>query len=170
MFLGLLHGDVADVFHRMSERLQAMLQSGDTQRGRTHIHSAAALAEGHRDSDDANLLCHAWNPRWFPPARRRQPVLRLHAIYHPRERNDFTDVLSSANPRYRAFQAQSEACVRNAAVTAKIQIPAERLFRAVAFAQPLSEQIVIGDAFAAANDFAVAFGREHVKSESQFGS
>ena len=78
-------------------------------------------------------------------------------------------MLSSANPRDRAFQAQSEAGVRNAAVTPEVQIPVERLFREVTFAQPFHEQIVVGNAFAAADDFAVAFGREHVKSESQFG-
>ena len=58
LFLGLFHGDVADVFDRMAERFQAMLQSGDAQRRGTHVHSAAALAEVHRNSDDANLLCH----------------------------------------------------------------------------------------------------------------
>src|ERR1700731_3669230 len=103
------------------------------------------------------------------PDNGRERVLRVHAIYHSRERNDFTDVFSSANPGHRAFQAQSEAGVRNASVTAKVQIPDERLFREVAFAQPLDEQIVVRDSFAAADDFAVALGREHVKSESQFG-
>src|SRR3979490_152181 len=95
--------------------------------------------------------------------------LRVHAIYHPGERNDFTDVLSSANPRDRAFQAQSEAGVRNAAVTPEVQIPGERLFREVTFAQPFHEQIVVGNAFAAADDLAVDFGRQHVKSESPLG-
>src|ERR1700730_14583966 len=103
------------------------------------------------------------------PDNGRERVLRVHAIYHPRERNDFTNVLSSANPCHRAFQAQSEACVRNAAVTAKVQIPPERFFREVTFAQPLDEQIVVRDAFTAADDFAVALGSEHVKSKRQLG-
>src|SRR6266699_7022909 len=103
------------------------------------------------------------------PEDGRERVLRVYAINHPGEGNHFTNVLSSANPRHRAFQAQSEAGVRNAAVTAKVQIPVERLFREITFAQPFHEQIVVGNAFAAADDFAVAFGREHVKSESQFG-
>ena len=55
LFLGLLHGNVADVFHRMAERLQALLESRDAQCGRAHVHTAAALAEVHRYSDDANF-------------------------------------------------------------------------------------------------------------------
>ena len=55
LLLGLLHGNVADIFHRVAQCLQALLQPRDAQRGRTHIHSAAALAEVHWYSDDANL-------------------------------------------------------------------------------------------------------------------
>ena len=96
-------------------------------------------------------------------------TLRIDAINHPREGNHFADVLSSANPCHRAFQAQSEARVRHAAVAAQVQIPAECLFGQIVFAQPLQQQIVVGDALAAADDFAVAFGGEHVESQRQLG-
>ncbi len=55
LFLGLFHGDVPDIFHRVAQRLQARLQAGNAQRRRTHVHTATALAEVHRYSDDANL-------------------------------------------------------------------------------------------------------------------
>ena len=38
------------------------------------------------------------------------------------------------------------------------------------FSQALNEQIVVVDALAAADDFAVAFGGEHVEGEGQFGT
>ena len=59
LLFGLLHGDVADVLDLVAELLQSRLQAGDAQRRRAHVHAAAALAEVHRHSDDANFLRHA---------------------------------------------------------------------------------------------------------------
>ena len=44
------------------------------------------------------------------------------------------------------------------------------MFGQVVFAQPLDQQVVIVDALAAADDFAIAFRREHVEGESQIGT
>src|SRR5579863_2011844 len=55
-FFGLLHFQVADVFHRQAEFLESGLKSGAAQGGGTHIHAAAALAEVHGYADDANFL------------------------------------------------------------------------------------------------------------------
>ena len=44
-------------------------------------------------------------------AKGQWPRLRIHAINHAREGNDFANVLGSANPGDGAFQAQAEAGV-----------------------------------------------------------
>ena len=78
-------------------------------------------------------------------------------------------MLSSANPGDGALQAQAEAGVRHAAVAAQVEIPLERFLGQIVFAQALDEQFVTGDALAAADDFAVAFGSEHVEAQRQLG-
>src|SRR5437660_3800924 len=97
------------------------------------------------------------------------PALRIHAINHAREGNDFANVFGAANPGDRALQAHSEAGVRNTAVAPKIEIPLERFFGQVVFAQAPQEQIVIVDALAAADDFAVTFRSDHVEGEASSG-
>src|SRR6266568_2552554 len=59
--------------------------------------------------------------------------------------------------------------MRHAAIAAQIEIPLERFFREVMFVQALHQQVVIVNALTAAADFAVAFGRKHVKSERELG-
>ena len=54
------------------------------------------------------------------------------------------------------------------AVPAQIEIPVERLTRQVVFFQALQQQIQIVDALAAADDFAVAFGRNEIHAQRQF--
>src|SRR6266849_6852605 len=93
--------------------------------------------------------------------------LRIYPVQHARERNHFANVLCPANPGYGALQAQTEARMRDAAVAAKIEIPLKSVFGEIVLAQALDEQIVIVDALAAADDFAVAFGREHVKGQRE---
>src|ERR1700756_3136283 len=58
-FFGLFYLDVADVLDLMAELLDARLQSGDAQRGGTHVDTPAALAEVHGDADDAYFLGHS---------------------------------------------------------------------------------------------------------------
>ncbi len=79
----------------------------------------------------------------FLRAPERQDGLRINAIDHPWEGDDLADVLSTANPRHRAFQAQAEAGVRHAAIAAQVEIPLERFFGQVVFAQALNEQVVV---------------------------
>src|ERR1700682_9525 len=98
------------------------------------------------------------------------PKLRIHAINHAREGDDFANVFGAANPCDRALEAHSEAGMRHAAVAAQIEIPLERFFRQFVFAQSLQEQVVIVDALAAPDDFAVAFRRDHVKGEGELGT
>ena len=59
LLFGLRNLDVADVFHLPAELLQARLQAGDAQRGRAHVHAAAAGAQVHRHTDDADFFRHA---------------------------------------------------------------------------------------------------------------
>src|SRR6267378_6486695 len=93
--------------------------------------------------------------------------LRVYPVNHAREGNHFADVLRPANPGDRAFQAHSEAGMRHAAVAPQVEVPLERLFRQVVFAQALQQQIVIVDALAPADNFAIAFGRNHVEGQRQ---
>ena len=53
--LGLLHGDVAQVFHLVAERRQARVEAGHAQRRRPHVHAAPALAQVERRADDGDV-------------------------------------------------------------------------------------------------------------------
>src|SRR6266404_5460897 len=98
------------------------------------------------------------------------PALRIHAINHAREGDDFANVFGATNPRDRTLEAHSEAGMRHAAVAAQVEIPLEGLFGQVVFAQAFQKQIVIVNALAAADDFAVAFRRDHIESEGELGA
>src|SRR5215475_67470 len=97
------------------------------------------------------------------------PALRIHAINHARKGDDLANVLGAANPGDRAFEAEPEAGMRHAAVAAQIEIPLKRVFWKIVLAEALDEQIVIMNALAAADDFAITFGRQHVESKGQLG-
>src|SRR2546423_12995812 len=102
----------------------------------------------------------------YSPERRAQNASsRVHAINHAREGNHLPDVLCAANPGYGALEAQTKAGVGHAAVAAQIQIPLEGIFGKIVLTQALDQQIVIVNTLAAADDFAIAFGREHVEGE-----
>jgi len=58
-FFRLLHFEVADIFHVRAKLLDPRLQSSAAQGGRAHVHAAAALAQVHRHTNDANFLRHA---------------------------------------------------------------------------------------------------------------
>src|SRR5690242_21764928 len=60
--------------------------------------------------------------------------------------------------------------MRHAAVAAQIEIPLERFLREVMRVQALHQQVVIVNALASSNDFAIAFGGKHVKSERELGA
>src|SRR5260370_18886466 len=98
------------------------------------------------------------------------PALRIHAINHAREGDDLANVLGAANPGDGALEAHSEAGVGNAAVAAQVEIPLERFFGQVVLMKAFQEQIVVVNALAATDDFAVAFRRDHVEGEGKFGA
>ena len=60
--------------------------------------------------------------------------------------------------------------MRDAAVAAQVEIPLKRLLGQLVFVQALNQQIVIVNALAAADNFAIAFGRKHVESERKIGT
>src|SRR6266851_4595219 len=95
-------------------------------------------------------------------------ALRIHAVNHAREGDDLANVLGAANPGDGALEAHSEAGVGNAAVAAQVEIPLKSFFGEVVLAEALQEQIVIMDALAAADDFAVTFRGDHVEGEGEF--
>ena len=66
LLFGLADLNVADIFHLTAELLQARLQPGDAQRGRAHIHAAAAGAQVHRHPDNSNFF---WHLVFFPRPR-----------------------------------------------------------------------------------------------------
>ncbi len=59
LLLGLFHNHIAHVFYLVPQLLQPGLQTCNAQRGRAHVHAAAALAEVHGNADDADFLRHA---------------------------------------------------------------------------------------------------------------
>ncbi len=71
-------------------------------------------------------------------------------------------MLDAAHPSRAAFDAHAEPGVRDAAEASQIQIPFKRFFRQIVGFDLLFEKFEIGGAFAAADNFAVAFGREQV--------
>ena len=75
----------------------------------------------------------------------------------------------AADPGDDALDAHAEAAVRHGAVAAQVEVPLERLLRQVVLLDPLQQQIVVVEALAAADDLAVAFGREHVDAERDVG-
>src|SRR5215210_3114337 len=89
------------------------------------------------------------------------------SVEHPRERDGLADVLDAAHPCDAALDAHAEARVRDAAVAAQVEIPLERLARQVVFLELFFEEFERGGALAAADDLAVALGREDVHAERQ---
>src|ERR1700685_597405 len=79
---------------------------------------------------------------------------RIDAIEHAREGDDFANVLGSANPCDGALQAQAEAGMGHAAVSAQVQVPLKRLFGQAGFADAAQERLVTRLALAATDDFA----------------
>src|SRR6476660_6733922 len=74
-----------------------------------------------------------------------------------------------ADPRDDALDAHAEAAVRDAAVPAQIEVPLERFLRKLVLLDAAEQQDVVVDALAAADDLAVALGREDVDRERDFG-
>ena len=67
-----------------------------------------------------------------------------------------------------ALDAHAEPAVRHRAVFAQIEIPVEGFLRKIVLLDALQQQVEIVNALAAADDLAVAFGRDHVHAEREF--
>jgi hypothetical protein len=61
--------------------------------------------------------------------RRTRERSRIELVQHTREGDGLADVFQAANPGYRAFDAHSEARMRNGTELPQIQVPFERFFR-----------------------------------------
>ncbi len=57
--------------------------------------------------------------------------------------------------------------VRNGAIAAQVEVPLKGLARKIRLFHALHQQVVIRQALAAADDFAVAFGRQHVDAQGE---
>src|SRR6185312_16197146 len=90
-------------------------------------------------------------------------------VEHARKRDGFAHVFEAANPRHTAFNAHAEAAVRYSAVLAQIDVPVEGFAREAVFVNAPQQQVGIVNALAAADDFAVAFGRQDVDAHRYFG-
>src|ERR1700723_1308458 len=158
----LRHGNVANIFHVAAEMLQARLQTGQAQRRGAHVDAPAARPHGPRYADDAYFVRHKFSA--YDPVQ-REGTSRIDAIEHPWEGDDFANVLGSAYPGHGAFHAQAKAGVGNAAEAPQVQIPLERFLGQVVSPQALNQGVVVRQALAAADDLAVAFGRNHIEAE-----
>ena len=99
-------------------------------------------------------------------ARRNQfSFTGIHPVQHPRIRNRFAQVVEAADPGHDALDAHAEAGVRDAAEAAQVEVPLERFVRQLVLLDALQQQVVVVEALAAADDLAVAFGREDVDRE-----
>src|SRR5436309_2475435 len=74
-------------------------------------------------------------------------------------------MLEAADPADEALDAHAEAAVGDAAVAAQVEIPLEGFLREVVLLDPRDEQIEIGEALAAADDFTVALWRQDVDAQ-----
>ena len=79
-------------------------------------------------------------------------------------------MFDAAHPCRAAFDAHSEAGVRDCSEASQVEIPFKCFAREIMRFQLLFEELQIHRAFAAADDFAVAFGREQVRAERKFGA
>src|SRR5271166_6098286 len=95
--------------------------------------------------------------------------LRIQPVQHARKRYGLAHVLEAAYPRHRALDAHAEAGVRHTAELPQVKVPLEGLFRQSMLVNALEQQLVGRHALRAANNFAVALGREHVHAQREVG-
>src|SRR5687767_11628405 len=107
--------------------------------------------------------------RFFGQPNERKPIFidvqrverlttsRINAIQHPRIGNGFAQVIQSADPADDALDSHSEPSVGDAAEAPEVEVPLERLLREIVLLDAFDEQVVIVQAFAAADDLAIPF-------------
>src|SRR6266568_9691593 len=81
---------------------------------------------------------------------------RIHPVEHPGIRDRLAQMLEPADPAHHPFDAHAEPAVRDGAIPTQVEIPLEGFLRQVVLLDSRQPQIQIRDAFAAADDFAVA--------------
>src|SRR5437762_1771830 len=90
------------------------------------------------------------------------PTLRPESVKRAWERDRFPDVRNAANPRDRALDPEPKPRMHKRAVLPQIEIPRVRLLRQPLGANAGEQLVVVVLALAAADDLAVALGREAV--------
>src|SRR3989441_8259965 len=80
---------------------------------------------------------------------------RVEPVERPGVGNRFTQVVDAGDPRDEALDPHPEPGVRHRAVLADVEVPAERLEGQAVLLDPTEQEVVVVDALAAADDFAV---------------
>src|SRR5262245_45494437 len=113
--------------------------------------------------------------RFFGQPRLTMPTLitidpsRVEPVERARIGDGLAQMMDTRDPRDEALETHAEPGVRHRAVLAQIQVPAERLEREVMLLETAQQQVVIVDTLAAADDLAVALGRQDVHAQSAIG-
>ena len=94
--------------------------------------------------------------------------LRIDTVQGAGEGYGFAHVFESAYPGHSALDAHAEAGMRNGAVARRSRYHWKASSGRLCSSMRCLQQIVGGDALRAADDFAVAFRREHVDAEREF--
>ena len=95
--------------------------------------------------------------------------LWVHAVEGAGEGDGFADVVEAADPGDGALDAHAEAGVGDGAVAAQVEVPLEGVEGQVVFEDAGAEEVVAVDALRAADDLAVALGREDIDAEGLGG-
>src|SRR5688572_9898993 len=96
------------------------------------------------------------------PAAEDRRRLGACPVHDARERRRVPDVVQLADPHDDALDAEAEAGVGHAAVAAQVEVPLVVLEVGILLLQPFDEELVLLLADAAADDLAVALGRQEV--------
>src|SRR5262249_5406363 len=118
------------------------------------------LCWGCQDSGDSRARAAA-QVRCFPE-NAGPGFLGGEPVEHAGERRALAHVFEPGEPRERALDADAEARVRHAAIAAQVLVPLERGLRQSVLVDAAREELEVRHALAAADDLAVALGRETV--------
>src|SRR5215510_10741201 len=110
--------------------------------------------------------------RFFGQPRLTIPTLitggaasRVETVERARVGDRLAQMMDAGDPGDEALDPHAEAGVRDRAVLAHVEIPAERLEREPVLLDAPEQQIVVVDALAAADDFAIPLGGEDVDAQ-----
>src|SRR6185312_4395874 len=86
-------------------------------------------------------------------------------VQHPRIRNGLPQVRQAGHPGHEPLDAHAEAAVGERPVFTDVKIPLERLDGEVVLLDAREQQVVVVNPLAAADDLAVALGRQQVETQ-----